>query len=433
MKRQQQKQRLIDYFDSGIKTPGTQKLGVELEHFIICKETLQTVNYFDEPGVHTVLKALEAEGYSVKKENGYILQVDLPQGAITLEPGSQFEFSMKAQENINDLFTAYHAMADIVHKHLPDNQMLVNVGYHPVTTIEEIRILPKERYGHMFEYFKKRGNMAHNMMKGTAALQVAVDYFSEDDFGIKFQLLNRLTPIFYTAFDNVYRFQNEAAKERNIRMKIWENTDKDRSGIVPGSVGESYDFSQFSDYILDNPMIFQDMEDHHTIAVGDQTFTDLFDPETPGNAAIEHAVSIVFPDVRAKHYLEFRVMDSVPILLSLSCAAVLKGIMYNEENLKFFSEKYSDIHEDELNAVRTQSAKEGYDTIYAGKSIQEHALELIDAAKKGLDENEVDFLEPLRILVEKKMAPRDVFESVMAMQGPKLAVEAFSVERGTDV
>lgn len=431
--REKQKQRLIDYFNSGIKTPDNKKLGVELEHFIIYKDSLQTVNYFDEPGVHTILKGLENDGFPVKKENGYILQVDLPKGSVTLEPGSQFEFSIQSQENINQVLDAYNEMFALVHKHLPENQMLVNVGYHPVTTIEEIKILPKERYGHMFEYFKKRGTMAHNMMKGTGALQMSFDYFSEEDFGVKFQLLNRLTPIFYTIFDNVYRFQNEDTDERNLRMKIWENTDKDRSGIVKGSVGDSYSFSDFAEYILDNPMIFLDTPDHHTIPVGDDRFTDLFDPEKHSDSIIEHAVSIVFPDVRAKHYIEFRVMDSVPILLCLSCAAVLKGILYNEENLQFFSEKYNHIHAEALDVVREQSRMHGYDTLYEGETIQQHAQQLIEKAKAGLEENECAFLEPMQVLVEKKLSPRDVFEVLEKTQGLGTAVEAFSVREADHV
>lgn len=84
----------------------------------------------------------------------------------------------------------------------------------------------------MYDYFKNKGTMAHNMMKGTASLQVTIDYLNEEDFKRKYFLSNVLTPIFYGLFDNTYIFEKEPLETYTIRQKIWENTDKERSGLL---------------------------------------------------------------------------------------------------------------------------------------------------------------------------------------------------------
>lgn len=430
--REKQKERVVAYLASGCKAPGTEKIGFELEHYIVRKSDGRTVNYFDDPGVETVLRGLKAQGYEAQGEGDHLLQVDVPGGVITLEPGSQFEFSLDQRAEVRDLLVLYWETIRRLCGILPDEYMLVNVGYHPVTKIDEIRILPKERYDHMFNYFKKRGTMAHNMMKGTAALQVATDFLSEEDFVKKFQLLTRLTPVFYTMFDNTARFEGEKNEERNIRMTIWENTDTDRSGIVKGSLSKDFGFGAFADYILDCPIIFR-VENGETLSTGDHTFADLFDPDAHGDDFIYHAVSIVFPDVRVKQYIEFRVMDSVPAALAAACAVLIKGILYDEKNLDRYSEMLSEITEKKLAKIREKSRKKGYDTPFLDETIHDFAKDLIKHAKKALSEEEAAILAPLEEYVDRKMAPRDVFALVEAGQGLDNAIHAFSVERSCDV
>ena len=430
--RNDQQQKVIDYIASGCKAPGTEQVGLEIEHYLVRSSDLRTVNYFDQPGVETVLRDIRDLGYEASGEGDHVLQVDLPLGAITLEPGSQIEFSLERRSNIVDLVSNYDQTREIVERVLPDDFWMVNLGYHPVTKIDEIKILPKKRYDYMFNYFKKRGKMAHNMMKGTAAVQIALDYTSEADFVKKFQLLTRLTPVFYTMFDNAAHFEGEANPMRNTRMKIWENTDSDRSGIIPGSLSEDFGFGAYADYILDNPIIFR-VVDGEAVSVGDQTFAELFDPEKDGEDFIYHAVSIVFPDVRVKRYIEYRVMDSVPISLAGACCAVLKGLLYHADNLNAYSERLAPMTEAELHRIREESESKGYDTPFMGGTILSFAQEMLQSVKKGLAPEEVALLGPLEDLVSRGLAPRDVFAAIEEKSGLEAAVRAFSAERIQDV
>ncbi len=108
---------------------------------------------------------------------------------INLEPGGQIEFSFSPKNSIREIEKTYNTMINDLEPILKDNNYnLITLGYQPVTKINELKILPKKRYKMMFDHFKKRGELAHNMMLGTASTQISLDYSSEEDFSKKFAL-----------------------------------------------------------------------------------------------------------------------------------------------------------------------------------------------------------------------------------------------------
>ena len=208
MDKQRQLQMITDIIRSGEKKRDNLKLGVEIEHFVVWEDTLKSVSYYGEDGVESTLKDLQNKGWSRKDEGEYLLSLEKDDLNITLEPGSQLEVSIGAKKTIIEIESSYMRFLDEL---LPvlnrKGQLLLSLGYHPVTRIEEIKLLPKKRYDLMFNYFKNRGSHAHNMMKGTGAFQVSIDYLSEDDYKRKFRVLNALAPVFYGLFENALFFE----------------------------------------------------------------------------------------------------------------------------------------------------------------------------------------------------------------------------------
>ena len=64
MNRDKQRQRIVQYLKDGEKTPDELQIDMEVEHYILRKEDLTTVNYFDDPGVETILRALRDKGHN---------------------------------------------------------------------------------------------------------------------------------------------------------------------------------------------------------------------------------------------------------------------------------------------------------------------------------------------------------------------------------
>lgn len=422
MKYEKQLQRIVDYIKAGEKPVSRFTLGVEMENFIVNKDNLETVSYYGKNGVGETLAVLSKEGYDVYKEEEYILGLEKDPITVSTEPGSQFEIAIKSNYEIDSLEKEYikffKNLINILDK---NNQMVVPIGYHPNMKIEDIKILPKERYGHMYRYFKTNGTMGHNMMKGTASLQVTIDYKDEKDFSKKYRVLNAMTPIMYAMFDNAYIFEKEPLESYNIRQKIWENTDPERSGIYEFSLDEEITYEKYAKKILDTPIIFEDINGK-TEYTGDKKFKDLFDPEKDGDDKIFHALSIVFPDIRVKRYIEIRMMDAVRYPLNFSCVALIKGLMYDENNLEKISDMFKNYSYRDVLKGKIETEKLGLEGMYKNRKIKDISLELIDMAENVLDEKEQKYLQPLKELIIKGKSPRDVFKNIYEEKGLREAV-----------
>ncbi len=413
---------ITKYISSGEKKENELKLGVELEHFVIDLETLNTISYYGEGGVAETLKDLEKNGWEGTYEGEYILGLDKGDKSITLEPGSQLEVSLGAKTRIVDIEELYLEFLDEIIPILEaKGQGLMAIGYHPVTKIEDIKILPKKRYDFMFNYFKKTGTHAHNMMKGTCALQVSIDYTSEEDYRKKFRIINALSPIIYTIFENARYYEGEIRDRHALRAHIWENTDKQRSGIVPGALDDDYGYEKYAEFILNNPPILE-LKDGIACPTGDKKVKELLDPDDYKLEELEHFLTMFFPDVRTKKYLEIRMMDQVPYPLSMSVPALWKGILYNEDNLNKIYELIKDISAEDVLTAKEEMNDLGLDTIYNGKTILENGRYIVDIAKSGLDEEEKEYILPLEAMLKNGKNPYMITKE-REEEGKKKALE----------
>ena len=413
---------IVDYFRQNEKVIDEFKIGVEFEHFVVDKETLRTISYYGKAGVAETLRNLEDKGYKGIYEGEYILGLEKENKAITLEPGSQLELSIKASINIEELEREYlEFLGDIIPILEEKNQGLITTGYHPVTKIDEIKLLPKQRYDYMFNYFKTRGTHAHNMMKGTSALQISFDYKSQEDYIKKFRVTNALSPALYAMFENAYYFEGEPSKKHNIRSYIWTNCDTDRSGVVDGALDKNFGYRDYAEYILNRPPIFIN-KDGEEIFTGKQNVRDVFDPDNYKIEELEHMLTMFFPDVRTKKYVEVRMMDAVPYPLNFAAIALLKGLLYDEDNLEELYIYAKDIHTEDIDKVKEEMMDQGLRAKLKDKSLLEINKYLIKLAKKGLTLEEIKYLEPLEEIIKEGKSPYEITKERAAKSTKKEAL-----------
>ncbi|OXZ36695.1 glutamate--cysteine ligase [Finegoldia magna] len=421
---EKQLEAVINYIKSGEKLKEDFTIGMEMEHFIVDKDTLKTVSYFGDNGVGATLRELHNHGCAAYKEGDYILGLENDDLAVSTEPGSQFEVALSSKWNIDELKDIYiKNMRKLVEVFDKKNQAMVTLGYHPVTKIDEIKILPKKRYDFMYKYFNERGDMAHNMMKGTCSLQCSIDYSSEKDFVRKYKIANCLSPVFYTLFDNAYILEGQPSKSRNMREIIWENTDTDRSGMYKFSFDDDLSYKKYAEHILNTPLIFSIDENHEPYYVGKTTFKEVFE-DVKDTGLIFHALSIVFPDVRAKRYIEIRMMDEIKYPLNFSAVALIKGLFYDEANLDKLSELFKNMTYENCMKAKLDAREKGLDATFMNVNMLEFCKMLVDMAKNGLPANEIGYLIPLEKMLEKGMNPRDQFETIYKEKGLREAVVA---------
>ena len=143
-------------------------------------------------------------------------------------------------------------------------------------------------------------------------------------------------------------------------------------------------------------------DEGETSYVGSSTASDLISDGTIGRDLpdarkkhlIEHFISMGFFHFRIKKYIEIRVADSVPLGRALSYVALIKGLIYSEENLEELETVLADINsieqiEDAIDAIIVS----GLDTkIYGDRTAREWYNYLLELANKALTEKEREYL-----------------------------------------
>lgn len=415
---------IAQYIRSGEKTVDDFKVGFEVEHFVIDADTMETLTYKEDGGVRDSLEEIEKMGYEASYEGDNIMGLSADKFSISIEPAAQFEVAYDAQKTIDKLYQNYK---EVMEKLTPvfenKGQLLAEVGYQPKTKIENLPFIPKERYKYMSQYFREfGGTLPLNMMQGSGSLQVAIDFKDEEDFKKKFFVANAASTFLYSTFDNSYIFEGEVYPKHNLRQTIWENCDKPRTGTYPFAFDSDLSYRKYAEKILatDSIFIHKDGKDIYT---GNTPFEEIFDNEDMSLDMINHALSIVFPDVRVKKYIEVRMPDNVPYPYNFAAVALIKNMFYDEEVLDFLYRLFEGMTYEDSQKLKEKAVMQGIDTIYKDKKISEWMLIVIEKIKEDRD-----YIKPLEELLKKDQTPRDIYETLYK-ENPKDAIYQYSVNK----
>lgn len=380
--REQNILKIAEYFRSGCKE--TNLLGLELEHFIVDKASGASLAYAD--GVEKVLQAMQPGYGEAIMSEGHIIGIMHENAVVTLEPAAQFEVSVGPVASVSGLERLYGEFFDSVRPVLEGmNCELRCVGYQPRAKVDDLKLIPKKRYEYMDAYFKTTGSHGKNMMKGSAATQVSIDYKSEADFARKFRVANSIGPLFALLCDNTRFFEGEPFKGRMARTQIWNDVDADRSMVVKGALDRDFGFYEYAEYIYDCPPILIP-EGEGQRFTGSAAAAEIYKDRLLNRDEIEHLISMVFPDVRLKTYLEIRMADSMPLSYALAYTALLKGLFYNEYNLDRLYELTFGIGNEDVAAAKLALITKGFEAVVYGRRASEWMKLLYELAEKDLDE-----------------------------------------------
>ena len=425
MQKEELLKRLESYFKAGEEKE--KKIGMEVEHFVLKEENLEAVDYDEQFGIGDILK--EFHGREVKKyqEGEHLLKLLAPDFDITIEPGGQLEVGIQPQSDLDKLKEVYfdflNRLVPILNKR---DYILVTFGYQPQSKIADISWLPKRRYQIMANYLGERGKYAHNMMKGTAAFQLALDYESEEDFVHKFRVATALSPVIGILCDNAPFFEGNIFSKQALRSLIWENTDNSRTGIIKRVFSSDFSYLSYAQYILSRELILLKSNGNYT-ATGEETVYEIFKERELGAEEIEHILTMVFPDVRAKQFIEIRMADSVPPQCFLAVASFWKGILYQEENLNKAVEFIKEFSAEEIIKAKEDIIKEGLQAKLGDYSILEVADKFLTWAKEGLKSSEQSYLNPLEEIVEDEVTLAQKLKEETAVLGKKKVIYKHSL------
>ena len=384
---------LVAWLEAGGKDGAApQRLGTEHEKIPFYAATYAPVPY--EGGIRRLIEGIEASlGWEP------IFDRDAPiglydrhgGGAISLEPGGQFELSGAPLEDVHATkaecdahFAALEAIAG------PLGIRFLDLGASPKWSRAETPVMPKQRYGIMSAYMPKVGGLGLDMMFRTATIQVNLDFKSEADMVQKLRVGLALQPIVTALFANSPFLDGKPTGALSQRSAIWRDTDPDRTGMLPFAFEQGMGFERYVDYALDVPMYFVKRGAiYHDVAGA--RFRDLMEgrlAQMPGERATisdwANHLSTIFPEVRLKTYLEMRGADAGPRAHITALPALFAGLFYDQAALDGASALIRGWSAEQREALRAEVPVKALAAQIAGRSAQEIAQDMLALARAGL-------------------------------------------------
>ena len=390
----------------------SQGLGLEIEHFVVNDAGVQ-IEFHEVSSIIEKMagilnaKIIYMDGYPV----GYVTD----DYSITLEPACQFEISINPYSDIETIKSIYEDFVTLwtpvlkargYHLETKGNLPLVEQG---VIDPDDIALSPKKRYKYMDSYFRHSGRYGKYMMRASASTQVSVDFRSEEDMVRKLNILQKISPVLMIAMENKTdpdsTLKEHPDKPHLFRIQEWDDLDPSRTGFYPHSLEEGFGYDSVADTILHTPLILL-TDDGVTTDVGSETAEELFARGlireetldiTRERSLIEHFISMGFFHYRVKKYIEIRVADSVPLDRALGYVAILKGIVYSDDNLSALENELADVDTAEkIQQAVEDIERDGYNAVVYGRKATEWAAHLYELALDKLPDTDKEYLENVR-------------------------------------
>ncbi len=388
---------LIAWIAAGEKPASAFRLGTEHEKFPFYLHDLSPVPYEGaggRGGIRHLLEGMQARlGWEPIMDAGRVIGLAGPEGggAISLEPGGQFELSGAPVETLHD--TAAELSA-----HLSDANAVaqahgigfVSLGHSPLWTRAQTPMMPKSRYGIMANYMPKVGTRGLDMMFRTCTVQVNLDFSTEADMVKKLRVSLALQPLATALFASSPFTEGALNGMQSMRSEIWRDTDKARSGMLAFAFDEAMSYESYVDWALDVPMYFVKRgPTYHDVSGA--SFRDLLAgalPQLPGERATmsdwANHLGTLFPEVRLKRFLEMRGADAGPEAMLNALPAFWVGLLYDRVALDAAWDIVRPWTDEQRQGLRDAVPAQGLDATIAGRKLGELAREVLALSRQGL-------------------------------------------------
>ena len=426
---------LVAWLAEGCKPKAQYRIGTEHEKFAFTVEGHRPVPYEGRRSIRALLEGMQLMlGWEPIVEDGNIIGMfDVTGGgAISLEPGGQFELSGAPVETVHQTCTELMAyLAQLREVARPLGIGFLGLGMTPNWTRAEIPAMPKGRYRIMTAYMPTVGTLGHDMMYRTCTVQTNLDFSSEADMVKKLRVSLALQPVATAMFANSPFTEGKPNGFLSFRSEIWRDTDPHRTGMLPWTFEPGMGFERWVDYALDVPMYFVKRGDRY-IDVAGRSFRDLMAGKLaalPGERATisdwANHISTIFPEVRLKRYLEMRGADGGPWRRLPALPAYWVGLLYDDDVLDAAWDLVKDWTAAERQTLRDEVPRLGFKARIRDRSLLDLAKATLALAERGLarrrrldgdGRDESRHLEPLRDIVARGITPAE--ELLEKFRGP---------------
>ena len=409
------KDKIIKYFESGIKDKKNLKIGIEHEKFLFNNNNNKRIDYLK---IKKMFSALMEFGWNPILEKNNVIGLNKGGKNITLEPGNQIELSGEKLSHIHEACAEsqdYLFELKQVTKKL--NLSIVSAGFDPISKLNEIPNNPKQRYKLMTKDMPLGGELSLDMMYRTCGTQLNIDYESEKDFIKKFKVANSIVPISIALFANSSIVEKKKSNYLSYRSKVWQNTSR---GGLPKIFFEDFNFEKYAEFVMNFPILFIQEKENY-ISGQKYKFFDFMngkineiDNRLPTEKDLSSHLSTIFTENRLKKYIELRSMDTCGWDCLCAGPAFNVGLLYG--NLDEVHDLISKWDKNRIINAYLEAPKKGFNTQLMGKDLLYWASTLLDLSRKGLErrdilnkskKNETLFLNHLQNVINNKTTNAD--------------------------
>lgn len=266
------------------------------------------------------------------------------------EPGGQIEIRTQPCTKTQELSTQVQLCKKILHEIADTSGYLfcqtgTNSFFDGSVLKNQIQ---KPRYNRLEQYLNALSPFGRQMMFQTCSLHINLDLGSDEMVRFKrIAVANLLVPFATALFANSPMIDGKPTGIKSYRSHIWQHLDPLRTGILaPGKALASPDLDLFADaytdFALKAPLVYIPEMDHRTLP---QNFTmnhwleHSIEGIYPDRSHFENHVSLLFPEVRMKGYLEIRTVDAPPAEWEMIPVLFYIGLLYSKASLDNAFEK----------------------------------------------------------------------------------------------
>ncbi len=387
---------LTDHIAAGCKPPERFRIGTEHEKFGFRLADLAPPPYEPadgQPGsIRDLLTGIARLGGTPILDRGNMIGLTQGAAAISLEPAGQLELSGAPLETLHETMAELEAHYDEVRGVSRALQIgFAALGFHPITTREQMPWMPKGRYAIMRRYMPQVGKLGLNMMTRTCTVQVNLDYASEQDMVRKLRVSLLLQPLATALFANSPFTEGRPNGFLSYRAHVWTDTDNQRSGIPAMMFEPGFGFERYARWLIDEVPMYFVYRNGGYIDVAGASFRDFMAGKlhdvaggvaTVGDFA-DH-LTTVFTDVRIKRFLEMRGADAGRADMMVAQSAFWVGLLYDEAALSAAEALMRGAGWEDAVALRAAVPREGLAAPWRGGTLRDLARDAVAIARDGL-------------------------------------------------
>ena len=393
------------------------KLGVCFGHFLVNRDDLKAVPFEGEQGIESLLEYLTRNGWEGLYEEEALIGVRKDNATVLLQAGGQIEVWIEKTASLKVIDKTYLDFLQNLGSELEArNQLLLSIGYQPVSKAEDIELMPMAKAKLLAEQLQD-DPAALKALKAAAKTVVVLDYAHSDDFEKKYRVVATLAPVFAALLDNIPVLDGEEYNQFTAGIALDDDKKTALAKVENVITGHSFKYAQYSNFVANAPAVA--VEENQQIVASAKTNEEVYEDQNMTAEQVAGVLDMVMPEVKATtRGLELHFVDALPYPLNMAYVALIKGLLYNADNMNALYEFVLNLNKDLLDSLRQTVIEQGMEAKFNEGTVQEVAKDLYFMSTPQLPEEEQHYTQPLDAIIFKHICPKNVTKrQLAAMQG----------------